>query len=241
MAAERCKKSKIYFNFAIHFVAVVIGRKKFDSYCWKHALSKFVTVSDEAFALLIFENNYDRWMNMAVNDDWSSSSVQPIYTSGGNANQTPKAKVTNNKTKKYLAKHTLQNGHDNVDSVIVSVGSTSKYQGWSVKGIQHFNVLYDKITKLHNSKEGKEFEELLLLHCEERNSKKGKKKSEATSIKYEAVRHDLWDTTELIDDEVEQNNASVIENKSDGSSDGNDIDEGADKDNDNENNDVPCE
>ena len=33
MAAERCKKSKIYFDFAIHFVAVVIGRKKFDSCC----------------------------------------------------------------------------------------------------------------------------------------------------------------------------------------------------------------
>ena len=60
MATEQSKMSKIYFDFALHFVSVVIGRKKFESYCWKHAISKFVTVSDEAFALLISENNYDR-------------------------------------------------------------------------------------------------------------------------------------------------------------------------------------
>ena len=108
--------------------------------------------------------------------------------------QTPKAKSSSNRSKKQTAKQSERNGQGNLKQIIGSVGSTSKYQGWSVEGICLFNVLYDLITKLHRSKEGTEFEEMFLSHCEAQNSKKGKKKSVAMSVKYEAVRHDIWDT-----------------------------------------------
>ena len=100
VAMERNKTSKVYFEFAIHFLSVVIGWKKFENYCWKHALSKFVTVSDEAFALLTFENNYDCWLSMAINDNWLLSLVKPKYTSGGNVLQTPRIKLVDIKGKK---------------------------------------------------------------------------------------------------------------------------------------------
>ena len=100
VALERSKMSMVYFEFATNFLSAVIGRKKFENYCWKHALSKFVTVSDKAFALLTFENNYDCWLSMAVNENWLSSSVKPKYTSGGNVLQTPKVKIVDSKSKK---------------------------------------------------------------------------------------------------------------------------------------------
>ena len=39
-------------------------------------------------------------MSMAVNDQWTSSSIKPVYTSGGNVNQTPKSARKSNTTKK---------------------------------------------------------------------------------------------------------------------------------------------
>ena len=49
-----------YFLFALHFIAPVVGKKKFDNYKTKFGMSKFVSVNDETFALLVFENNYDQ-------------------------------------------------------------------------------------------------------------------------------------------------------------------------------------
>ena len=63
--------------------------------------SIYVFVSDEAFALLLFENNYDRWTDMALRKYWTGSCVKPKYTTGGNINQTPKIgkSMTNKKGK----------------------------------------------------------------------------------------------------------------------------------------------
>ena len=49
-----------YFIFYLHFVVVVVGKKAFENYSWKFCIFKFVSVSDEAFAFLLFENNYER-------------------------------------------------------------------------------------------------------------------------------------------------------------------------------------
>ena len=85
----RQKWSAMYIDFLNLFVASVVG-KKYEELCWFRKLSEFVTISDEVLVLLIFENNYDRWINMGKNDDWAVSTVHPKYTTGGNASQTPK-------------------------------------------------------------------------------------------------------------------------------------------------------
>ena len=47
-------------------------------------LSKYATVSDEAFAILIFENNFDTWMDMGITKCTKTSKVPRKYTNGGN-------------------------------------------------------------------------------------------------------------------------------------------------------------
>ena len=93
-----------YFIFFLHFVSVVVGKKEFDNYSWKFGISKFVNVSNEAFALLIFENNYERWFSQVITDNWSSSTIKPMYTTGGNVKQTLNipSECTDNQLKKKL-------------------------------------------------------------------------------------------------------------------------------------------
>jgi len=51
---------QMYTDFFSLFVGSVVGKKRFEGLCFRENLSNFVTISDEALALLIFENNYDR-------------------------------------------------------------------------------------------------------------------------------------------------------------------------------------
>ena len=80
----------MYHDFVNSFIAPVVGKRTFDRSSYKYLFSRYVSVSDEAFALLIFENNYDRWLDMAIKDNWTTSDVMPLYTTGGNASQTPR-------------------------------------------------------------------------------------------------------------------------------------------------------
>ena len=46
-------------------------------------MSKYATISDEAFALLILENNYETWMDMALTGNTKTSKIPQKYTNGG--------------------------------------------------------------------------------------------------------------------------------------------------------------
>src|SRR5687768_10729878 len=83
-------KSDEYVDFVNNYVAPVVGEKQFENCCYQQHFSKFVSKSDEALALIIYENNCERWLSMAKAEDCSSSSVCPKYTTGDNASQTPK-------------------------------------------------------------------------------------------------------------------------------------------------------
>ena len=45
----------MYQDFATYFIAPVIGKHTFDKSSFKYLFSRYVSVSDEAFALLVFE------------------------------------------------------------------------------------------------------------------------------------------------------------------------------------------
>src|SRR5687767_14558934 len=122
----RRKAITMYCDFVTFFVAPVVGKKRFESLCHREPLSNFVTISDEALALLIFQNNYDRWLDMGKNDNWKSSSVRPRYTTGGNASQTPKSS-----TSKKSKGSTKDNSNDTNDETGVKGSTCAKYQGWS--------------------------------------------------------------------------------------------------------------
>lgn len=200
VSTERRDLGEIYFEFALHFISIVVGKKKFEKYCLRFPMSKFVTVSDETFALLIFENNYERWMSMAVNDHWTSSNIKPAYTSGGNVNQTPKVPIyvdTKKKTQKKGKKIAIKEITEKVDS---QPSTTSKYQGWSVQGIQRFNKLYDMISKEQNLDVGSTFEQAFLTYCLDAKESKSSKRNKNKSVIYEVCRHELWDASEAIPD-----------------------------------------
>jgi len=149
----------------------VVGKRKFDKSSYKYLLSRYVSVSDEAFALLIFENNYDRWLDMAIRNNWTTSDVMPLYTTGGNASQTPRNLQPNCKQK--------------------NTSRTSMYQGWSVQGIRRFNILYDLVEKERDSEAGTVFEEQFLQYMQDKKEK-GNQKNAKKNIEYEICRHDLW-------------------------------------------------
>ncbi len=72
-----------YFNFVEYFVSSVIGKSCFKQNCCDKPLSQYATISDEAFAILIFENNLDAWIDMGMRKDTSGTEVPRKYTNGG--------------------------------------------------------------------------------------------------------------------------------------------------------------
>lgn len=156
----------MYFDFTSYFISNVIGKRNFDNRNWQFPLSRYVSICDEAFALLVFENNFDRWLDMAVRDDWTSSSVKPKYTTGGNANQTPKSDKNVSLAKKGKSSST---DFSRTEGFEENDPSTAMYQGWSMKGIKRFNELYDLVKVERESTLGSEFEDIYLQYCIEKN------------------------------------------------------------------------
>lgn len=175
----RREDKDMYHDFTNSFIAFVVGKRKYDQSSYKYLFSRYVSVSDEAFALLLFENNYDRWMDMAINNNWTTSVVMPLYTTGGNASQTPKNLPPYQGTK--------------------NTSSTHMYQGWSIQGIRRFNVLYDLVQKERNSVAGRLFEEEFLQEMQEKKANTNKKDTKK-NIEYEVCRHDLWVTGDDINE-----------------------------------------
>ena len=75
----------IYFDFINYFVSAVAGKTKYRCDSCTRLLSNFATVSDEAFAILSFENNFETWMDMGITGDTKMSTVPQKYTNGGNS------------------------------------------------------------------------------------------------------------------------------------------------------------
>ena len=184
----RRQTNECYFDFANFFISPIAGKQKFETRCWRFAFSTYVTISDEAFALLLFENNYDRWLDCAQRKDWTHSKIMPKYTTGGNVTQTPKnTKVT--VTKKGKASKKDQSSND--DTRLNNNASTAMYQGWSAEGITRFNVLYQEILEERNTTLGSEFDEKFLEYCTG-NREDQKRKEKKNDYEYVTCRHDLW-------------------------------------------------
>ena len=75
----------VYFAFIEYFVSAVIGRKRYKQNRCDNHLSKYVTPSDEALAIILFDNNIDTWMDQAKHNLTKSGEVKPKYTNGGSS------------------------------------------------------------------------------------------------------------------------------------------------------------
>ena len=111
-------RSKIDFYegfFCKRFLKCVVSSKKWNSNHLKHPMCEFVTVTDEAFALLVIMNSHERWSQMWLERDWKIHTPHeepswpvPLFTNGGK---------------------NARNGH------------TRRFCGWSNEGVQQFNTL----------------------------------------------------------------------------------------------------
>ena len=194
-------------------MANVVGKKLFESLCWRQKVSQFVTVSDEALALLMYENNYERWTDMGKNGNWKSSAVRPKYTLGGNACQTPKSGKCNAQQKKLKKGASKPQLDDNCGNENNNDSTCARYQGWSLEGFRKYNMIFDAVKAECASPLGAEFDEAFLLHSKEYKDDNDKKQKKDASL-FEVCRHELWDVncTSTLSDVFNQNANLLMNN-----------------------------
>ena len=81
----RSENNFMYYDFINYFVSAVVGKMNYKKKSCNLVLSKYATVSDEAFALLSLENNFDTWIDMGLTGNSKTSKVPRKYTNGGNS------------------------------------------------------------------------------------------------------------------------------------------------------------
>ena len=82
----RNDSTNLYYDFIEYFVSSVVGKNFYKFHKTDKLLSEYTTVSDEALAILIYENNIDTWKDMASKKITKNSSVGRKYTNGGSSN-----------------------------------------------------------------------------------------------------------------------------------------------------------
>jgi hypothetical protein len=178
---ERYKRKNwpIYKDFCSFFVSGVVGIRHFDRNKCQKQLSKYVTISDEAFAVLTLENNWSRWSCMAKRDEWKDSDVPSKWT-----------------TSRDKRKHTKQGGDDSSCDED-STPQARRYRGWSAKGIARYNQLFKEIKLEREKDEYEEFETYCMEDFQEEAQEQGKqgrkRKVIGTDIPLPVAEHELWD------------------------------------------------
>ena len=137
-----------YRLFVTEILKAAIGKSTWDRYCTKKLICAFVTRSDEAYALLNVENQYDRWTYMWQNNDHRDKerkAPNPLYTNGGKSGG--------------------------------GRGSNRKNDGWSKEGFERFNKIHQNLGKDRELLSRVKFEEDLMneLKAEQANKRIRKK------------------------------------------------------------------
>jgi hypothetical protein len=112
------KGGNAYGLFVTQFVRRVVGDAIWKKTASKKLISAFVTKSDEAFALLTIENQYERWSYMYENHDNADkerNAPPALYTNSG--------KIAGGR------------------------GTNRKHDGWSRDGLDRFNMLHELVTR----------------------------------------------------------------------------------------------
>ena len=141
------------------------------------AYSAYVTVSDEAFAILSLANNWERWSAMARDEDWRELDVPSKWTTSR------EKKVKRN-----------EYGNRIKDD---EPPQATRYRGWSYQGIAWYNQLCDDMEVKRGTKSFHEFEEYLITEFqteeEEEEKRKGKRQKVDTRKPLPEAYHELWD------------------------------------------------
>ena len=176
----------VYKDFISYYVSGVVGIRRFERNKCHAKYSSYVTISDEAFAVLTLENNWDRWSSMAKSKAWRDSDVATKWT-----------------TTKDRRKHAAGTGDQNKTPTLSAndgVPQARRYRGWSAQGIARYNQLFNEIKVERTKQSFLEFEEYLIEEFQEeaeRDGQQGNKRQKVDNEKpLPVAQHELWNEEE---------------------------------------------
>jgi hypothetical protein len=175
-------KYPVYKDFVQFFVSGVVGIRLFDKQKCMARYSTYVTVSDEAFAVLTLENNSSRWASMAELDEWKDSHVSSKWTTSREKRKTQTEGHNNNSDKEN------ENKADKSEA--------RSYRGWSAQGIARYNQLFQEIKWQRQTPEFQVFETYLMNMFQEEEEEEGQNRNKQQKIDNKkslpVAQHELW-------------------------------------------------
>jgi hypothetical protein len=184
---ERFEEFNLYADFVVFYIGAVVGLRRFEKDKCRKKYSEYVTVSDEAFAVLTLENNWMRWMAMAKAKHWKDS---PVPTKWTVTRDKPTPVLTGKSKKRALVNHSETERDKNQQGP-----QARRYRGWSAHGINRYNQLFDQIEKERSTNRGKRFEINLLKHFQkaaENDSSSKRRKPQEEAPPLPTPKHELW-------------------------------------------------
>ena len=176
-----------YGEFFKYFLPAV-GRKSF----WRHLVSNaecdndLSTISNEAFGLLVLENHWDRWVDMYNKSD---GNVEQLKVKRKGRDRLERAYCVSSIAPKYTQGGVVFKGKRR---------SNDGGKGWSARGIERFNELFDLVAL--DRREYPEFVKEWVAK-EKRSWKRKKNSCFSPSDDFPVARHELGPS---VQDEEEQ-------------------------------------
>jgi hypothetical protein len=222
--ANRFENFPMYLDFVTFYVSPVIGLRHFNNEKSSKLYSSYATVSDEAFAVLTLENNWNRWMAMAVANHWTDSPIRTKYTVTRDKAVSGQQGSTKKKRKSDTSSAQI---HASDPQEQENGPQARRYRGWSAHGINRYNQLFDQIEKERNTQRGKCFEKDLLDYYQTKAATESKQRR---TIKEPAAslpmpRHQLWSTNTTVATRTAESIHTNRQGKDDDGSDEDDSDE----------------
>jgi len=174
------KKPHSYLVFYRFFIKCVTKKTRYDKNVeTARTYNDICTVSDEAFALLLLENSWDKWSDLYERDPMSL-----VPRRGGRGLVSVASPIMTKYTKGGYKLVDTENG---ATAVPTSFGSS---KGWSTEGMRRYNQLFDLIEADRTAHP--EFLDVVLDDLKSTKMAKKKKKTEAKKEPLVKIRHNLF-------------------------------------------------
>ena len=172
----------VYKDFITFFVSAVVGIRVFDKKKCVQSYGEFVSISDEAFAVLTIENNSSRWASMAADDEWRDCEVSSKWTTSREKRKNPIDGEAGKRDKENVANE--------------GESQARSYRGWSAQGIARYNQLFQEIKAERSKKSFEDFEVYLMNEFQKEEEEEGKNKNKRQKYVNEmalpVAQHELW-------------------------------------------------
>ena len=178
------KNPPCYCVFYTHFIKCITKKTRYEERLKAFKAGSggdICTVSDEAFALLLLENSWDRWWDLYHKDP---ATLLPRRGGGGRHQEDGNPVVSNVMTKYTTGGYKYENAGE---------GSRNK-KGWSKEGVLRYNQLYD-LVETDRAANQANFMAFLRYHLATDGTNKGPKKPVPPKDPPVKVRHNLFRTS----------------------------------------------